>query len=234
MFSCRGVLVKYNTGSLQHKPAESHAAPDAWRAYARRTRFGLEGFVKSLIFIASVIGVAVMPGLGQAACQAPLLDVSIRPLAQREPVNLCERFQGQVLLVVNTASKCGLTPQYEGLEAMHARLSERGFAVLGFPSNDFLGQEPGSEEDIQAFCASTYGVRFPMFQKVSVKADNAVPFYHALAAQADGVYPAWNFHKYLIGRDGRVVASFGSRTPPDDPDLVRAIEAELARPAPES
>lgn len=190
--------------------------------------------MKSLILLASLVSVGVAPMSAQATCQAELLDETFRPLAKREPVNLCERFQGQVLLVVNTASKCGLTPQYEGLEAMHARLADRGFAVLGFPSNDFLGQEPGSEEEIQDFCTSTYGVQFPMFEKVSVKADNAVPFYHALATQAGGVYPAWNFHKYLIGRDGRVVASFGSRTPPDDPALVEAIEAELAKPAPES
>jgi glutathione peroxidase len=183
-------------------------------------------------WIAFALAVSATPAA--AACQAPLLDVEFRPLAQRDPVNLCERFQGQVLLVVNTASKCGLTPQYEGLEALHGKLSERGFAVIGFPSNDFLGQEPGTEEEIQEFCASTYGVRFPMFQKVTVKADNAVPFYHALAAQADGTYPAWNFHKYLIGRDGEVAASFGSRTPPDDPALVEAIEAELAKAAPES
>lgn len=199
-------------------------------AYARYWIVLWRCAVKSLISIILLLAAEVL----QAACTAPLLDVEFRPLAQREPVNLCERFQGQVLLVVNTASKCGLTPQYEGLEAMHARLADRGFAVLGFPSNDFLGQEPGSEEEIQEFCTSTYGVRFPMFQKVTVKADNAVPFYHALAGQSDGTYPAWNFHKYLIGRDGRVAASFGSRTPPDDPALIAAIEAELGKAAPGS
>ena len=199
-------------------------------AYARHCFVLWRCAVKSLIPIVLLL----VAGVLQAACPAPLLDVEFRPLAQREPVNLCERFQGQVLLVVNTASKCGLTPQYEGLEAMHARLADRGFAVLGFPSNDFLGQEPGSEEEIQEFCTSTYGVRFPMFQKVTVKADNAVPFYHALAGQSDDTYPAWNFHKYLIGRDGRVAASFGSRTPPDDPALLAAIEAELGKAAPES
>ena len=199
-------------------------------AYARHWIVLWRCAVKSLISIVLFLASGVL----QAACPAPMLDVEFRPLAQREPVNLCERFQGQVLLVVNTASKCGLTPQYEGLEAMHARLADRGFAVLGFPSNDFLGQEPGSEEEIQEFCTSTYGVRFPMFQKVTVKADNAVPFYHALAGQSDGTYPAWNFHKYLIGRDGRVAASFGSRTPPDDPALLAAIEAELGKAAPGS
>lgn len=188
--------------------------------------------MKPLIFLLSTLSLGVLSSTAHAACHAPLLDVDFRPLAKRESVNLCERYQGQVLLVVNTASKCGLTPQYEGLEAMHAQLQGRGFAVLGFPSNDFLGQEPGTEEEIQAFCTSTYGVQFPMFEKVTVKADNAVPFYHALAAQADGVYPGWNFHKYLIGRDGRVVAGFGSRTKPDDPALVAAIEAELAKPQP--
>lgn len=164
-----------------------------------------------------------------AACEAPLLDVEFRPLADRERVNLCDRYQGQVLLVVNTASKCGFTPQYEGLEALHAELADRGFAVLGFPSNDFMEQEPGSEEEILEFCTNTYGVRFPMFEKVSVREGQAVPFYVALAEQSGGQYPAWNFHKYLIGRDGRVVASYGSRTRPDDPDLRVAIEAQLDR-----
>ncbi len=173
-----------------------------------------------------------MAGTVQGACKAPLLDVEFRPLAGREAVNLCGQYQEQVLLVVNTASKCGFTPQYEGLESLHERLHGRGFSVLGFPSNDFRGQEPGSEEEIREFCTNTYGVRFPMFQKVTVTAENAVPFYHALAAQAGGTYPAWNFHKYLIGRDGKVVASFGSRTSPDDPELLSAIEAELVKPVP--
>lgn len=168
------------------------------------------------------------PG-AQAACSAPLLDVEFRPLAERERVNLCERYQGQVLLIVNTASKCGFTPQYEGLEALHSELSGQGFAVLGFPSNDFMGQEPGSEEEILEFCTNTYGVQFPMFEKVTVKADEAVPFFVALAEQSDGQYPAWNFHKYLISKDGQVVANFGSRTAPDAPALRAAIEAELAR-----
>lgn len=168
----------------------------------------------------------------QAACNAPLLDVEFRPLADPTPVNLCERFGGQVLLVVNTASKCGFTPQYEGLEALHSRLQARGFAVVGFPSNDFMGQEPGTEEEIREFCVNTYGVQFPMFEKVAVKEGQAGPFYQALAGQSGGQYPGWNFHKYLIGRDGTVVANFGSRTKPDDAALVAAIEAELAKPVP--
>lgn len=162
---------------------------------------------------------------------AALLDVSYRRLASQERVTLSEAYRGQVLLVVNTASKCGFTPQYEGLEALHARLAPRGFSVLGFPSNDFLGQEPGTEAQIQEFCTLTYGVKFPMFEKVVVKGDEATPLYRALAVET-GDAPGWNFHKYLISRDGRVVGSFGSRTRPDDPELMAAIERELAKPAP--
>jgi glutathione peroxidase len=168
-----------------------------------------------------------------ARAEQGLLDYRFRTLAGRDQVHLAQRYAGQVLLVVNTASRCGYTPQYEGLEALHARYRDRGFAVLGFPSNDFMGQEPGSEREIRDFCTLTYGVRFPMFEKVSVRGSEATPFYRALA-EASGVAPGWNFHKYLIGRDGRFVASFASRTPPDDPALVAAIERELARPRPAS
>ena len=109
-----------------------------------------------------------------------LLDLEYRPLASQAPVNLAQRHAGQVLLVVNTASKCGFTPQYEGLEALHQRLGPRGFSVVGFPSNDFRGQEPGSEEQIQEFCTLTYGVTFPMYEKVRVKGDDATPLYRQL------------------------------------------------------
>src|SRR5690606_17303851 len=156
-----------------------------------------------------------------------LLSDSYRPLAGEEPVRLCDRFEGQVLLVVNTASKCGFTPQYEGLEALHERLQGRGFAVVGFPSNDFMGQEPGTEEEIREFCTLTYGVKFPMFEKVHVVGDQATPLYRKLE-DATGDSPGWNFHKYLVDRSGEVVGSFGSRTRPDDPALVARIEALLA------
>ncbi len=172
-------------------------------------------------------GLLAAPGLVAAG----VLDHTYRKLAGKESVDLAAAYAGQVLLVVNTASKCGFTPQYEGLEAMHAKYSPRGFAVLGFPSNDFMGQEPGSEEDIQEFCTLTYGVKFPMFEKVSVKGDAVTPLYRDLAA-ATGESPGWNFHKYLIDRNGVVVASFGSRTRPDDPELVAAIEKLLDQPVP--
>ena len=160
-----------------------------------------------------------------AACSS-LLDRSFRPLANTTPVNLCQQFEGKVLLVVNTASKCGFTPQYEGLEKLHAELAAQGFAVVGFPSNDFMSQEPGDEKQIREFCTLTYGVKFPMFEKVSVKGEVADPFYKELAAQGGGE-PGWNFHKYLIGKDGRVIRAFGSRTKPEAPELRAAIEAAL-------
>lgn len=184
-------------------------------------------------FLAGTVVVAALCGLSALAMAAGggLLDRSYRPLAGKVPVHLGETYGGQVLLVVNTASKCGFTPQFETLEAIHARYQPRGFAVLGFPSGDFMGQEYADEKQIQEFCTLTYGVKFPMFQKVHVTGDEATPFYKALAASA-GEAPKWNFHKYLIGRDGKVAASFGSRTKPDAPEVIAAIEAALRKPAP--
>ncbi|HGK7304423.1 glutathione peroxidase [Stenotrophomonas maltophilia] len=164
------------------------------------------------------------------ALAADLLDVSYRPLAGKQQVNLEKRYHGQVLLVVNTASKCGYTPQYEGLEALHKQYASKGFAVLGFPSNDFKGQEPGDEKQIQDFCTLTYGVKFPMFEKVHVTGPGATPLYQRLTA-ATGVAPGWNFHKYLVGRDGKVIAQFASKVTPDDPQLKAAIDKALAAPA---
>ena len=176
-----------------------------------------------------ILMLMVLAGVSAAGLAAGLLDVSYRPLAGKAPVNLKKAYAGQVLLIVNTASKCGYTPQYEGLESLHQHYAGQGFSVLGFSSNDFKGQEPGSEKEIQEFCTLTYGVKFPMFEKVVVTGDNATPLYKSLA-QATGTAPAWNFHKYLIGRDGRVVANFPSKTAPDDPALVAAIERELKAP----
>lgn len=176
----------------------------------------------------SLIAIVLMLGFGAAglAWAANLLDVSYRPLAGKTPVNLNQQYAGQVLLIVNTASKCGFTPQYEGLEALQQKYAAQGFSVLGFPSNDFKGQEPGSEKEIQEFCTLTYGVKFPMFEKVHVVGDDATPLYQSLR-KATGVSPGWNFHKYLVSRDGRVIANFSSKVTPQDPALVAAIEREL-------
>lgn len=180
--------------------------------------------MKSIIVLAA--GVLFCWSSVSASACSDLLSAKFRTLAGKESSSLCEQFKGQVLLVVNTASKCGFTPQYEGLEALHQRLKGRGFAVLGFPSNDFMGQEPGTEQEIQEFCTLTYGVKFPMFEKLSVTGETADPFYRALT-EATGEEPGWNFHKYLIDRSGTAVASFGSRVKPDDADMLRQIEELL-------
>lgn len=168
---------------------------------------------------------------GAALAAGGLLDHSYRPLAGKQQVDLARRYGGDVLLIVNTASKCGYTPQFDALEALHARYRDKGFAVLGFPSGDFKAQEFDDEKRIREFCTLTYGVKFPMFEKVHVVGDNATPLYKGLLA-ATGQAPEWNFHKYLVGRDGRVVASFASKTAPDDPRIVAAIEQALKAPVP--
>jgi len=137
-------------------------------------------------------------------------------------------FEGQVLLVVNVASACGFTPQYEGLQALHERMQERGFAVLGFPSNDFGNQEPGTAEEIAEFCTGNFGVTFPMFDKVGVRAgDGQSPIYEFLGTRT-GVLPGWNFGKYVIDRSGTPVRYFASTVRPDSPELLQAIENALA------
>jgi len=161
-----------------------------------------------------------------AASNDALLDQEFRRLASDEVVNLNEAYAGKVVLVVNTASKCGNTPQYDALEGLYEQYGEDGFVVLGFPSNDFLGQEPGTEEEIQEFCRLTYKVRFPMFEKVTVKEGKAHPFFDSLAA-VSGTYPKWNFHKFLIGRDGKLISQFSPRTQPDSEEVVAQIEAAL-------
>lgn len=134
-------------------------------------------------------------------------------------------YKGKVLLVVNTASECGNTPQYAGLEKLHQEYKDRGFAVLGFPSNDFGGQEPGSEAEIKKFCSLNYKVTFPLFQKVKTKGQGKAPVYQFLTAQHGE--PKWNFHKYLVGKDGKVKRAFGDKVQPEDGELRAAIDAAL-------
>lgn len=138
-------------------------------------------------------------------------------------------YRGRVLLIVNVASQCGLTPQYEGLEALYERYRERGFEVLGFPANDFAGQEPGSDAEIADFCRSSYGVEFPMFSKIHVVGPAMHPLYRHLTGQPEpvGGPVRWNFQKYLVDGDGRVVARFDPRVDPQSSDVVRAIESLL-------
>jgi len=160
-----------------------------------------------------------------AACPA-LLQQTFNRLQDEKPQSLCQ-YAGKVVLVVNTASKCGYTPQYEGLEALNARYAAKGLVVLGFPSNDFGQQEPGDGKQIADFCFNTYGVKFPMFSKTVVKGKDANPLFVALT-QATGKAPGWNFHKYLIGRNGAPLASYSSDVAPTSPSLVSAVEKALA------
>jgi glutathione peroxidase len=161
----------------------------------------------------------------QAACPS-LLDAAVPALSDDRPESLC-RYQGKVLLVVNTASQCGYTPQYEGLEKLYRRYKDRGLVVLGFPSNDFGGQEPGSNREIAQFCEANYGVSFPMFTKTSVAKGPVNPFYEKLA-KATGTRPGWNFHKYLVDRRGAKAASFDTQVEPSNLKLIKEIERLLS------
>ncbi|MFI9816607.1 glutathione peroxidase [Saccharothrix variisporea] len=156
-------------------------------------------------------------------------DIAVNTLAG-EPSSLGS-LRGKALLVVNVASKCGLTPQYTGLERLQQRFGEAGFSVVGFPCNQFAGQEPGTAEEISTFCSTTYGVTFPLFEKIEVNGPGRHPLYAELTAHADADGTAgdvqWNFEKFLISPEGEVVARFRPRTEPEDDDVVKAIEAVL-------
>jgi glutathione peroxidase len=183
-----------------------------------------------LLAVGTGVVLAARKRVGGAAQVAPadvaggsLWDLGARTLSG-EPADLGE-YRGQVALVVNVASKCGFTPQYGKLEALHRELSPRGFTVLGFPSNDFGGQEPGTAREIRTFCSTTYGVTFPVFEKGPVKGEERSDVYRLLTEHLEE--PSWNFTKYLVGRDGRVLARFAPKTEPDDPELRRAVEEAL-------
>ena len=160
-----------------------------------------------------------------AATCGPLLSYTVNDLAG-DSQNLCQ-YAGKVVLVVNTASECGYTPQYKGLQALADKYKSRGLVVLGFPSNDFGQQEPGSAKEIREFCEREYAVKFPLFSKVPVKEAGGSAVYDALA-QATGQRPKWNFHKYLIGRDGRTAMSFASKVEPESPEFVAKVEELLS------
>ena len=184
-----------------------------------------------LLWAASVVGAVLGAGHARAAappsCPAELNHNVLR-LQDEKPQSLCQ-YSGKVVLVVNTASFCGFTGQYKGLEDLYTRYKDKGLVVLGFPSNDF-SQETGSNQQIADFCENTFGVKFPMFTKTTVKGAEASPLYRQLAQQS-GTAPRWNFHKYLLGRDGKLVDQYSSLTTPDNKGLVRAIEQQLALPA---
>ncbi len=182
--------------------------------------------MKHLLIACALLTGSIGTAWGQQtpACPA-LLNHTFPRLQDEKPQSLCQ-YSGKVLLIVNTASYCGFTPQYKGLEELHARYKDRGLVVLGFPSNDFA-QEKGNNKDIADFCENTFGVKFPMFAKSAVRGGDANPLFRQLAADS-GRAPLWNFHKYLVGRDGKVIANYTSMTGPTDRSLVAAIERQLA------
>ncbi len=162
---------------------------------------------------------------------APVLGFKMKSLTGKE-VDLA-KYKGKVLLMVNVASQCGLTPQYEGLESLHEKYSGKGLAVMGFPANEFGKQEPGSDTEIAQFCEKNYGVKFDMFSKIVVKGEGQHPLYKYLTSQETKPKGAgdigWNFEKFLVGRDGQIVARFEPKVAPDSEEVVKAIEAELAK-----
>ncbi len=188
-----------------------------------RQRFSMGVLVTALLALLAASPVSAAPS--PTDCP-PTLNFEKRVLAGKDRVNLCAEYLGKVVLIVNTASKCGYTPQFEGLEALHREYRDRGLVVLGFPSNDFGGQDPGSEERTRDFCRLTYGVGFPMYERTHAKQGKADGLYRVLGDLA-GQYPRWNFHKYLLDREGRLVGSYASHVKPEDRRLRDAIEGQL-------
>jgi glutathione peroxidase len=177
-----------------------------------------------LLDLMPALALLAAPGAGAAAQCSPLLAHEVSDIAGGSE-NLCQ-YAGKVVLVVNTASYCGYTPQYKGLQALNEKYKSRGLVILGFPSNDFGNQEPGSDKEIADFCDRTYAVKFAMFSKTSVKEPGGSAVFDGLA-KATGERPEWNFHKYLISRDGTRVASFASKVEPDSREFTRRVEEFL-------
>ena len=181
-----------------------------------------------MLGLREVLSMAVVAGSLSSVVVGSDINHNMTTLEGKE-VDLAKAYEGKVLLIVNVASRCGLTPQYDGLQALHERFAARGLVVVAVPSNDFMGQEPGTDAEIASFCSLNYGVTFPLMAKAVVRGADAHPFFAWL--QADSAIPGpvtWNFAKALIGRDGRLRARFEPRVAPDDARLVAAIEAALA------
>ena len=188
---------------------------------------------KTTIVILLTLAWGVASGQTKNAGKSPgVLSFTVSSISG-QPVNL-SKYEGRVVLIVNTASQCGFTYQYEGLQSLHKKYATRGLSILGFPSNDFGQQEPGSNAEIQQFCKSNYGVEFDMFSKVQVLGSGKVPLYDFLTSRSSNPKFAgeikWNFEKFLIGRDGQIIGRFASDVEPESPQVSRAIEAALGKP----
>lgn len=180
--------------------------------------------------LTQLVAAVLLAGTTLAASANQCIDVlnhSMQQLKTKETIDLCEAYQGKTLLIVNTASKCGFTPQFKALQAMYEQYADKGLVVLGFPSDDFM-QEHNDEAKTADVCYLDYGVKFPMFSTSPVRGDDANPVFKTLIART-GEQPAWNFNKYLVSKDGTVVKHFGSRTKPTDADFVKEVETLLAQ-----
>jgi glutathione peroxidase len=191
-------------------------------------RFGIAVVAALALLVVACGGHAATPGDKDVP---PALNFTMKTIDGKEVA--LSKYQGNVILVVNVASKCGLTPQYKQLQALYEKYKDKGLVVIGVPANEFGGQEPGSNEEISQFCTSKYHVTFPMMSKVVVKGDGICPLYQYLTAQNTKPAPSgpitWNFEKFVISREGNVVARFSPRVKPDSPDVLKVIESELAK-----
>jgi glutathione peroxidase len=190
--------------------------------------------LKSLLAVVPLFAVLAVAHVASAAADNKAtgpLQYTVKDIDGKD-VDLSQ-YKGKVVMIVNVASKCGNTPQYKQLEEAYKKYGDKGFTILGFPANEFRGQEPGTNEDIKKFCTEKYNVDFPMFSKLVVKGDGQAPLYKYLTSKETNPKAAgditWNFEKFLIGKDGQVAARFAPKTKPDAPEVVKAIEAELAK-----
>lgn len=180
------------------------------------------------MFVASLLAGVLAMGMTASAAETKVTDLKMKSLDGKD-VEL-SKYKGKVLLIVNVASKCGATPQYEQLQELHEKYKGQGLAVLGFPCNQFGGQEPGDAAQIQEFCKAKYDVSFDLFEKIDVNGSDAAPLYKTLTAHEPGAGPIkWNFEKFVIGKDGEIVGRFATRVKPDAPEVLKTIEAELAK-----
>src|SRR5450432_1957607 len=183
-------------------------------------------FLDSMRMLVSLF--AILLSVTTAVRAESIYEIPVKDITGKD--TSLNAYKGKVMLVVNVASKCGFTPQYKALEAVYEKYKDKGFVILGFPCNQFKNQEPGTDEEIQQFCTSKFGVTFPLFDKIDVNGPNRHPLYVALAG-AGSPFPGdikWNFNKFLIGRDGKILQRFESKATPDSPEVVQAIEAALA------
>ena len=215
-----GLKQAYKSPYMRHFPFAFLPINTIMGSFFLKSAFTLAGIVVSFYSVAAVQAATPV----DAACPS-LLQQNVLRLQDEKPQSLCQ-YAGKVVVVVNTASFCGFTSQYEGLEALHTKYKDKGLVVLGFPSNDF-SQETGSNKQIADFCENTFGVKFPMFTKTSVTGKDASPLFKQLSAKT-GTTPKWNFYKYVISRNGQSVESFNSMADPKSKSFIREIEKQLA------